>query len=205
MFALGTRRNDAILVQSCIAGQTPGRTWRGGNGNRADKTVGVQSGNHILTQRLLSPEQMRAAGNVQHQAGLPINDVDRQQRGVTLAPVGNAFQQRCIGSFIGFMTVQFWQDRPCIGQGLVLMKPGLPGRRIQGRQAQCTFNGGNDGKRRAISLSAPTVLEAPRLAPYLTADPVGWQIGKRDAQEALSVIACLTLTLHGGGFRIGHG
>ena len=91
---------------------------------------------HQVQHRRFAAEQMRRAGDVEHQA---VRRIAGDKGTEAVAPVGDAFQQRGIGFFVGGQDAKLAHHRLGIGQRLAFIKaqPFAPAPPAHGHTAHC--------------------------------------------------------------------
>ena len=77
----------------------PGGARRGGKPGADIKALMEEARQDVVEHGAFAAEKMGAAGDVEKQA---VGPVQRHQRGVAVAPVGEAFEQAAVGLRIGF-------------------------------------------------------------------------------------------------------
>ena len=110
----------------------PGSTGRRGEAGADVEALMEEAPQHIVEQPLLAAEQMDAAGHVEKQ---PVAAVQRHQRGVAVAPVGQAFEQPHVGLRVGLDDIDAGMHGAGVGYahaGLQLQPLSL---RVEGRYA----------------------------------------------------------------------
>jgi hypothetical protein len=91
----------------------PGTANRVGHRCARDKTLTLEPKQEIAGQRIFAAEQMRAAGDIEQQT---VRRIEPDQRGVTVTPIGDRFQQTAIGLEIRLHHRQRRIAGPRIGQ-----------------------------------------------------------------------------------------
>ena len=87
--------NDAVAAE---ARRRPGRARRRGKPGADIETLLEEARQDVVQHGALAAEQMGAAGDVEEK---PVRAVERHQRRVAVAPVGEAFEQPAVGLRIG--------------------------------------------------------------------------------------------------------
>ena len=95
----------------------PGRPGRVGDATPCLQALQPEAGFDIFQQRGFAAEKMRAAGDVEQQAILP---VEGDERRIAVAPCGGGRQQRGVGLRVMFVAFQRWHQRPRIAQRLAV-------------------------------------------------------------------------------------
>ena len=101
---------DAISAEPC---HRPRTSHRIGDRDARLITLRLKPPRQIGRERGLAAEQMRAAGNVEHQ---PVGRLEPDQRCVAVAPVGDRFEQREVRMLVGIRDPDLRIHRACVGQ-----------------------------------------------------------------------------------------
>ena len=117
------QRGDRQVIDAVglVASQRQCGIRRGGECRPGGQPQPRQPGDKVIDQRRLAAEQMRAAGDIEHQ---PMRRHRHHHRGVAIAAIGEPFEQRRIGGRIMRLRQQLGHPRPGIGEPHPRGQPG---------------------------------------------------------------------------------
>ena len=136
-------RHDRDIAE---ARHRPGAADAVGNAKPRIQPLPPQPPRHVLQQRFLAAEQMRAAGDIKQQA---VRRIEADERRVAVAPFGDRFQQRAIGRQASALRTSM---PGCIARTSASGNPAMQakprGRVVERADAQRGFDGFDDDQRR---------------------------------------------------------
>jgi hypothetical protein len=94
---------------------------------------------------LAAREKMRAAGYVEEET---MRKIERDQRRIAIAPVGDLLQKRTVGNFVGLLDHKVGDGAACIGKRQTGTESSQLGILVESNDPHCILDLRDDGKRR---------------------------------------------------------
>ena len=141
-------RNDAARA---VMRQRPGGAGSGSDGAAHFKTLTRETAEEIGEERRLAivivatREEMRAAGNIEEQA---MRRIERDERRIAVAPVGELFEKRMVGRLVGLLNAQIGNSAARIGEAHAQADSSPLGILVDRDDAQRVLDLCDDGERR---------------------------------------------------------
>ena len=149
-----------------IARQRPGGARRVGEAEREREPLGREARLDLLRQRRLAAEEMRDAGNVEHQ---PIAPIERDERREAGAPIGEALEQPRLRLRVGLDRDKGGMARARVGERQAGGEAEPRGVRVDADEPACLSDRRDDRQRRGRVNGA----RAPRAVRRQTRQPEG--------------------------------
>ncbi len=143
----GLPRNDRHSAPKPVSGDAPGAAGRARNRDARAQTLGGEARHDIAAKRRLSAEQMRAAGDVEHDAR---GGIDPDQRGIAVAPIGDRLEQPPVRRGIALRDLQRGMARARIGERRADREAQARGRIVHRGDPQRALDHVHDDDRRVL-------------------------------------------------------